>query len=99
MISDGKYHEFECAFSTDRHYLSNPISLICGHSTCRTCLFEQIIKNNKCGICNICKRTILINESDFNECRGLQISLERNIGDLLKVIHKQGLESINQLNG
>lgn len=97
MISDGKYYEFECAVSTDNHFLNNPRTLSCGHSACITCFH---VEENKIKKCNVCKK--LINE-DYaaNEkiCYGFNVSLERNIENLLKVIYKQGVESIHKLKG
>lgn len=95
MISDGTYEEYECALALDKHFLENPISLACGHNTCRRCIYEDII--NKKLECKLCNQPI--NKNIAYNCVNLSLkkSLERNIWSLISVIEKQGLNAINGL--
>ena len=86
MISDGSFVEFECALSTDKHFIREPITLsCCGHSVCRSCLPKNdfIIKCNLCG---------LVTNRDLNndkESISIKIAFKRNLYSLLSILEKQ----------
>lgn len=92
MISDGTYEQFECALSTDRHFVLNPLVLTsCGHFACTTCTQSCIKKY----FCKICKK-----ESDeFNNeiTSEVKRSFKENLENLYAILEKQTELSLNQL--
>ena len=45
------YSDLKCGLTND-HIVKQPISLICGHCICKTCITEQQSKI-QCKICNV----------------------------------------------
>ena len=50
-LPEKKFEQFECASSTDAHFLVNPIKLDCGHCICKDCvLSSELVICVFCGL-------------------------------------------------
>lgn len=96
MISDSTLSKFECALSSDRHFVCDPIKLnSCEHSACKKCLFPDLI-NLACAICGrgINEKLIKANETS----QEITSEFESNLESLFQVLGNQMEGSLNMLN-
>jgi hypothetical protein len=92
MISDENLEEFVCAFSSNKHFLKNPLKLPnCNHSVCKQCADEKII-DRSCNICNV-----LVERKNIKENKDLKKSIEKNFKTLMEIIEKQMREQTIKL--
>lgn len=96
MISDGKYAEFECALSNDKHFVKEPIALPqCGHCVCKLCLLNlnsNVIKCKKCSNLNEFKDL-----DNLKETNSIKKAIKTNFDNLIKVIEVQTIKSLEKL--
>jgi hypothetical protein len=94
MISDGTLEEFECVISVDRHFISHPITLSCGHHICKKCIpLNNIVKCNRCKIITI---------RDINndiESKLFKNAFKFSINELYSIIERSFAESLSRFNG
>ena len=94
MISDGTYKEYECALSDDLHFIYNPIDLPCGHCVCKSC-----IPKTEEFICNNCDELIKSKNVYEKLSNAIQLSFNRNLESIYKIIEKQSIKSMEKLKG
>ena len=99
MISDGTFVEFECALSSDKHFIKEPITLSsCGHSVCRSCLPKTSINNDSVIIkCNLCGEVTNRDLNNDKESVSIKIALKRNLHSLLSILEKQAAMQLEKL--
>ena len=95
-ISDGKLIEFECALSTDKHFLYQPIALACGHCVCKSCIPIDRFKHIKCNICS--KKTLRDIRNDEESVLSKK-AFQLSINSLFLQIEKSFAKSITHLKG
>lgn len=94
MISDGTYEEFECAYSTDKHFVQEPITLTCcGQSVCKNCLVNASA-TLKCVFCNAPVDNSL---KTATVSATIKKSIRRHLEDLFVILERQTDKALNQL--
>lgn len=89
---------FYCANSIDKHFVSQPIPLSCGHSICKRCLSTDSDNYEiRCKLCGELNKIDL--NVEINETKLAKYAFQGNIDELFELLEIQMKESINTLKG
>ncbi len=96
MIPESVLNVLQCALSSDKHIVTHPVTIPCGHTVCRSCL---LVSNSKLINCLECGKIIEIDLNNSSESNMLKITLKAYIEDLFKVVSDKMNNSLRVLKG
>ena len=96
LLNDEILDECQCATSRNSHFTDTPISLECGHISCKSCLEECKIKELKCKKCD---KLINSDNLKFQENFLAKKLIEFHVDSFLKCIQTKFESSFDTLKG
>ena len=96
MFSEDTIKELKCAYSDKEHFLISPISLLCGHSICKSCIPNAYTGEIRCKICDMVSKQDL---NEFQVSSKAQKALQLNIGVIFQILTKETTDRLNEFKG
>ena len=87
--------KYICAFNDERHFLTEPIKMDCGHYICKKC---SKIKTNGIVKCFTCDKKDRIDFRNLNDKNDMKYEIRANISQLYAALEKQFDKAVNELN-
>ena len=90
------FDESKCACSNEKHFLTKPITLKCGHSVCQKCIPDENFKEIKCKICGTVSKKDFIR---FSVSKNAQKLRSLSMADIFQSLEKETRDRLNKLKG
>ena len=87
----------QCAVSNENHIVKEPVSLPCGHSACKKCVYPFcLFHETKCKECGSSSK---IDFQDFKNSLAVDMIFEENVSKLFILLEEKFKKSLAEMKG
>lgn len=98
MANDDNLNEFQCALSTTKHIIQNPILVSCGHYVCKKCLPN--CNNSKLSIlCKLCEKKIEVDLTENYQSFSFKKKFQSSLNHLFYYMEREFSKALNDFKG